>query len=136
MRKNYIAKVIPSNMLFYTRFFPVISVLAFSCMADGQEIKAAGQPAQLDIRAAGLHSIRITLKPVGLKDEFPFSPAVVEQSYKSTAISIKEINEPLKRKVGNLFVEVRPAPLTVIVTNERNEPVQQITFPNDGNLSF
>jgi alpha-glucosidase/alpha-D-xyloside xylohydrolase len=36
-----------------------------------QPITAAGQPAQLDIRAAGEHSLRVTLKPIGFAGAFP-----------------------------------------------------------------
>jgi len=48
---------------------------------------AAGQPAQLDIRAAGDRSIRVTLKPVSFKDDFPAHPALVERKYPAPALS-------------------------------------------------
>ena len=44
--------------------------------AAGQaaEIRANNEPAQLDIRPAGEHSIRVTLKPISFKPDFPFTP--------------------------------------------------------------
>ena len=53
--------------------------LAFAEAAEAQPITAAGQPAQLDIRAAGEHSIRVTLKPVSFTDDFPINPALAER---------------------------------------------------------
>ena len=48
--------------------------LAFAEAAEAQAITAAGQPAQLDIRAAGESSLRVTLKPLSLTSDFPSTP--------------------------------------------------------------
>jgi alpha-glucosidase/alpha-D-xyloside xylohydrolase len=119
--------------------FTILLILAFIIIVSGanaQSITAAGQPAQLDIRTAGENSIRITLKPVSFKESFPFTPAVVEKNYPAPAISLREISKPVKKKVGNLNVEVLASPLTVIVTNTKGEAVQKIIFDDDGNLFF
>ena len=79
---------------------------------DAQTITAAGEPAQLDVRAAGERSIRITLKPVSFKEEFPVNPAVVARSYASPALSLRAVTRPVRKTVGALSVEVRPNPLT------------------------
>ena len=79
-------------------------------LAHAQTIMTAGVPAQLDIRAAGEASIRITLKPLSYKENFPYTPAVVEKPYQPTSISLRTLAKPLKKKVGNLVVEVRPSP--------------------------
>ncbi len=104
--------------------------------SDGQHITAAGQPAQLDIRVAGENSIRITLKPVSYKDNFPYTPALAERSYPSPGISLRKVSKVVHKQVGNLRVEVRPDPLTVVVTNAKGEPVQDIIFESDGKMSF
>lgn len=96
----------------------------------------AGQPAQLDIRPAEEAGIRITLKPLGFSLDYPFTPAVVEKQYATPVISLREIRKPVKKKVGNLNVEVLPSPLTVVVTNAKGEAVQRLVFGDDGNLSF
>ena len=101
-----------------------------------QNLTTAGQPAQLDIRQAGSNSLRITLKPVSYADDFPYTPALVERKYASPAISIRELNAPIKKKVGTFMVEIRSAPLTVTVTNARGETIQKLSFQEDGKLSF
>jgi len=101
-----------------------------------QEITAAGKPAQLDIRMATASSVRITLKPLSFTDDFPYTPAVVEQKYSTSAISLRSLNKAVTKKIGSLTVEVRPAPLTVIITNNKGQHIQHIVFENNGSLSF
>ena len=103
---------------------------------DAQTITAAGEPAQLDVRAAGERSIRITLKPVSFKEEFPVNPAVVARRYASPALSLRAITQPVRKTVGALSVEVRPDPLTLRITNRAGALVQEIVFESDGTLSF
>lgn len=100
------------------------------------QITAAGQPAQLDIRAAGGQSIRITLKPVSFEGQFPFTPALAEREYADPVISLREIDDPIKKQVGNLNVEVQLNPLRIIVTNAEGEAIQDVIFDTEGNLTF
>ena len=125
------------NHLRYLQLFACF-LIVFTTSSDAypQQLTAAGQPAQLDIRQAGDHSIRVTLKPVGFKDNFPETPALAERSYPAAQITLRVVDKTIKKKVGSLNVEVRPHPLTLVVTNAQNEPVQVITFHQDGNLSF
>jgi len=104
--------------------------------ANAQQITSAGQPAELNIRAAGESSIRVTLKPVTYTRDFVESPAVVDRRYPAPAIRLRQISSPVRRKVGNLNVEVRPNPTTLIVTNAQNQPIQRFVFEADGTLSF
>ena len=71
------------------------SSASFAVAAAGQaaEIRANNQPAQLDIRPAGEHSIRVTLKPISFKPDFPFTPALAEREYAAPAISLREISQ-------------------------------------------
>ncbi|MEX2142395.1 MAG: TIM-barrel domain-containing protein [Pirellulales bacterium] len=110
--------------------------LAAAAAARAAEIRANNQRAQLDIRAAGEHSIRVTLKPVAFKPNSPFTPALAEREYPRPAISIREITEPVKTKVGGIHVEVLPDPLAIVVTSADGRPIQHIVFEDDGNLSF
>ena len=118
----------------------ILSLLAFVLAADraatAQQITAAGQPAQLDVRVAGDESIRVTLKPVSFKDDFPLNPALAERKYASPALSLREVTRPQQRKVGNLTVEVRPTPLTLVVRNASGQLIQEVVFADDGTLSF
>jgi len=114
----------------------LVCLLAFAITGKSQLILANGQPAQLDIRKAGENSIRITLKPVSYTSSFPFTPAVVERIYSAPVISLKTISTAIQKKVGTLTVQVKPSPLSVIVSNGKNEIIQQLTFQDDGNLAF
>ena len=120
------------------RFAALAVLLISAATAHAQRLTAAGQPAQLDIRVAGARSIRVTLKPVGFKSDAPFSPAVAERSYPAPAISLREIvpGTTVKKRLGNLNVEVRAEPLSVLVTNSRGELVQDVVFQNDGKMSI
>ena len=123
----------------FTRLRPfLIALIALAVAAAGRaaEIRTNNQPAQLDIRPAGEHSIRVTLKPLSFKPDFPFTPALAEREYAAPAISLREISQPVKARVGSLNVEVLPSPLTVVATTADGKPIQNIVFQDDGNLSF
>src|SRR5262245_19599829 len=124
----------------HTRFVGLLILLAVSFSKTTTEqsssITAAGQPAQLDIRAAGDRTIRVTLKPLSFKNDFPATPAVVDRKYPAPALSLREIAKPEQRTVGSLNVEVRPNPLTVSVKNARGQLVQELVFDVDGRLLF
>ena len=61
---------------------------------------------------------------------------MTERSYPAPALSLRDITAPATAKVGTLRVDVRPNPLTVVVTNAAGQPVQTLVFEPDGNLSF
>jgi alpha-glucosidase (family GH31 glycosyl hydrolase) len=114
----------------------VAVVVATRAGAQGWPITSAGQPAQLDVRVAGPSSVRITLKPRSFSGDFPESPAVAERPYAAPVISLRSMTRPVTSKVGSLTVEVRPDPLTVLVRDERQRPVQTIRFDADGVVRF
>lgn len=105
-------------------------------LSNAQEITSHGLPAQLDIREAGENSVRITLKPISYEEQFPSTPVLVDREYPSPVISLHEITAPVKQKVGDLIVEVRSDPLSVIVTNLNGEKIQQLVFRRNGTLAF
>jgi alpha-glucosidase (family GH31 glycosyl hydrolase) len=104
--------------------------------ASAQPITAAGKAARLDIRAAGGSSLRVTLAPLDFKDAFPRTPAVVDRKYAPPALSLRQLDRPVRRAVGSFDVEVRPRPLTLAIKNRRGALLQQIVFEQDGTLSF
>ena len=122
----------------HVRFVTLVTLLSVPLSGapaeQSSQITTAGQPAQLDIRAAGDRTIRITLKPVSFKNDFPATPAVVDRKYTAAALSLREIAKPVQRTVGSLNVEVRPNPLTVSVRNARGQLVQELIFDVDGKL--
>ena len=58
----------------------IAALIGIASTAHGQQITTAGQPARLDIRAAGERSIRVTLKPLSFAQDHPWSPAIAERS--------------------------------------------------------
>ena len=114
----------------------LIGFLTKCCVIQAQQITVAGQPAQLDIRKAGEHSIRITIKPLGFKENFPFTPALADRHYSDPVISLHRLDHAVKKAVGNLIVEVKQNPLTITVANQQGQPVQDFIFNDNGTLSF
>ena len=119
---------------------PLVAVMAtvatHAQSPKSHAITAAGQPAQLDIRQAGEHSVRVTLKPLSFKADVPSTPAVADRKYPTPAISLREIKAPVRKRVGSLDVDVKPDPLTVVVTNAAGRRLQELVFEADGSLSF
>ena len=96
------------------RVLALIALLAAIAPAvHAQQITAAGQPAQLDVRLAGDSSIRVTLKPVSFKPDFPVHPAIATRTYPAPALALRELTSPVQKRVGTFTVTVRPAPLTL-----------------------
>ena len=96
----------------------------------------AGQPGQLEVRQAGAHSLRVTLRPASLAKGMPPTPVLAERTYPEPTLRVRELATPLRRRVGSFRVEVRPNPLTVIVTTAAGRRVQHLIFEADGSLSF
>ena len=119
-----------------TTFIVLVSSFIAAPPCRAAQISVADQPAQLDIRAAGQHSLRITLKPVTMPEDFPENPALADRDYAVPVISLREISAPVQGQVGPLKVEVRASPLRVIVTNDQGQSVQDILFDDQGTLTF
>lgn len=118
------------------RIAPLVVVLA-AVGGRAAEIRTAGRPARLEIRAAGDHSIRITLKPLDFPQEFPYSPALVERRWPAPAVSLQEIGEPVTKQAGGLRITVRPQPLTVLLADRRGRTITDLAFDEQsGTVSF
>ncbi len=116
--------------------FAVFFLLINMSHSNAQQITTNGLPGQLDIREAGESSVRITLKPLSFEEEFSSTPVLVDREYPAPAISLREINGTVSEKVGDLNVEVRPDPLSVLVTNESGDLIQHLTFQKNGSVDF
>src|SRR6516164_116993 len=98
-------------------------------------ITRGGQPAELTVTGAGAHSVRVTLKPVGLA--LPPSPSLLTLDVKKPAISLRTIERPVRARVGALDVEITPAPLTVLVKSATGREIQRLVFDEKtGTVSF
>src|SRR5262245_18887082 len=97
-------------------------------------LSRGGQPAELTVAAAGAHSVRVTLKPVGMA--LPPSPSLLTLEIKNPAISLRTIEKPVQARIGALDIEITPAPLTVLVKGAGRE-VQKLVFDEKtGHVSF
>jgi alpha-glucosidase (family GH31 glycosyl hydrolase) len=124
------------NSCYYPHLKLTCIFILCSIVTHAQQLTTAGKPAQLAIRQAGDHSIRITLKPTSFKEEYPFTPALIERRYPAPVILLTTLDKPVKKKVGNLYVTVQPNPLTVTVTSLSGNLIQKLTFNTDNTLSF
>ena len=61
-------------------------------------ITRGGQPAELTVTSAGAHSVRVTLKPVGLA--LPPSPSLLTLDINNPAIRLRTIDRPVQARVG------------------------------------
>lgn len=95
----------------------------------------AGVPAQLLIREAAAHSIRITLKPLSRLGDEPFSPALIDRAYPDPVIDLTRLSAPLTKKIGGMIVEVSPNPLSIRITTIDGRPIQLLSF-TDSTFSF
>lgn len=124
----------------YLRFHhPVCCLLIFIILQttlSAQNIISNDQPAELSIRKAGENSIRITLKPVSYKGDFPFSPALSSMQYPKPSVSLRKLDKTVNKQVGNLKVEIKANPLKILVRNLKNQLIQELVFLPGGNLSF
>jgi alpha-glucosidase/alpha-D-xyloside xylohydrolase len=99
------------------------------------DITRGGQPAELTVTSGGAHSVRVTLKPVGLV--LPPSPSLLHLEIKNPAISLRTLDKPVRARVGALDVEITPAPLTVLVKRATGREVQKLVFDEKtGRVSF
>ena len=98
-------------------------------------ITRGGQPAELTVTSGGAHSVRVTLKPVGMA--LPPSPSLLALEINNPAISLRTIERPVQARVGALDVEITPAPLTVLVKSATGREIQKLVFDDKtGNVSF
>jgi alpha-glucosidase/alpha-D-xyloside xylohydrolase len=99
------------------------------------EITRGGKPAELTVTRSGAHSVRVTLRPVGM--ELPPSPSLLRLEIKDPAIRLREIEKPVKARVGVLEVEIAPLPLTVLVKSATGREIQKLVFDEkSGHVSF
>ena len=113
----------------------VVILLIGYYTAYSQQLMVAGRPSQLDIRKAGEKSLRITLKPVTYKGNFPATPALVNKIYNAPAVSIEQ-NISLKKTTDNFNIEINQNPLSIIIADKKNRQVQKITFTDEGTVKF
>ena len=113
-----------------------IAVALGPSAAHSQPLTTAGQPARLEIRAAGERSLRVTLGPANLKGPLPPNPSLLDRVPPAPAVSLSSLSKPVRRRIGSLDVEVTPGPLTLRVRGDGGRLVQELVFEADGRVSF
>ena len=121
------------NRLFFIVLLP--ASLLQACPIYAQSITTAGNPAQLVIRQAGAHSLRITLRPLTDSIDLPYSPALNDRSWSPPAVTLTRLDTPLRQLVGTLQVDITNSPLTITVSTKGGAPVQRLVF-GDSTFSF
>ena len=118
--------VIDTHHSIYSMRSIVLMICLFCAAAlQAQPIMVAGQPGRLEIRVAGEHSLRITLKPAAFKGNYPFTPALTTRTYPPPFISIAAVDKKIAREAAGLRVVVTASPLTITVSNKMGRAVQQ-----------
>src|SRR5437762_3528029 len=87
---------------------------AMSAHLCAQPLTTAGEPAILEVRVAGAHSVRVTLRPASDTVSLPFSPGVAARDYPAPGLSLRALDGTVKRKVGALDITVSSEPLTIL----------------------
>jgi alpha-glucosidase/alpha-D-xyloside xylohydrolase len=99
------------------------------------DITRGGQPAELTVTSAGAHSVRVTLKPLGVA--LPPSPSLLTLEIKNPAVRLRTIERPVQAQVGTLDVEINSSPLTVLVKGAAGREIQRLVFDEKtGTVSF
>ena len=105
-----IDKTMKLKMAYAPRITFILILVVVLFPACSQRVTTLGKSAKLEIREAAENGIRITLKPVEVKEEFPYNPALAEREYPDAAISIRYLRKPISKQVGKFTVQVSPDP--------------------------
>ena len=124
------------KMAYTPRITFILILVVMLLPACSQRVTTLGKSAKLEIREAADNGIRITLKPIEVKEEFPYNPALAEREYPDAVISINYLRKVISKQVGKFTVQVSPDPLKVILLNAGGRKIQELTFLDDGRVSF
>src|SRR5262245_66467471 len=103
-----------------------------ACAAN---ITRGAQPAELTVATGGAHSVRVTLRPVGMA--LPPSPSLLTLEIENPAISLRTIERPVQASIGALDVEITTSPLTILVKGAAGREIQKLVFDEKtGRVSF
>ncbi len=113
-----------------------LCILAFPIAANSAPIKVGSIPAELSLRPAGEHAVRVTLRPLEHPEPLPENPALAAKAPADAVLIIRELDEPQRTKVGELTVEIRPDPLQISVSRPDGSLVQKLTLDDESAIRF
>ena len=111
-------------------------LLALAVAPHAGTITSLGQPAELTIRPAGHHGVRVTLQPVHTQGSLPQNPALVAAADTKPELCIRQLEVPAHVEVGGMKVTIHPSPLRVTFSAADGSPIQELTFQDDGSVDF
>ncbi|HUF69706.1 MAG TPA: hypothetical protein VMM79_13765, partial [Longimicrobiales bacterium] len=115
----------------------LICLVALDASALAAQLTRNGEPAQLDVRPAGEHAVRVTMRPLSFEAALPWSPTLVPGlDSVAPALSLREVDATVERQVGALTVIVRGDPLTIEIRDATGARVQELVFADDGTVAF
>lgn len=114
----------------------LLCAVAYSKDGSPQALRYDGQQVRLELRAAGAHGVRVTLRPVDAPAALPENPGLAAGSTQAALFTIREISEPLRHVVNDLDVEVLPAGPTIIVRQRDGRVIQGFQLAANGAVTF
>ncbi len=115
-------------------------VLLMATALEAEPIRYRGHDAELGIRLAGEHSLRITIRPLDGESgggELPTSPALVDRAWPKPVLQLRSIDAEVQSKIGEFQMAVRANPLTVRISDSAGQLIQEISMDEKtGALSF
>lgn len=114
-----------------------LAALLFACTSmQAQLLIYDSLPVTLQISESGTSSIRISLTPEEKEGELPYTPVLADRDYPEPSISVSVVDDILRGKSGSFDVTVLADPVRVAVYNGNRKLVQELTFMEDGSVSF
>lgn len=101
---------------------------------DAQALRVGGADAELTLARVGDRTVELSLAPLdrgGRPLPVPDSDILVDYP-RDVLWSGRSVDAPVQRSVGDLTVEVSPAPLTITLRRPDGSVVQRLEFPEDG----
>jgi alpha-glucosidase/alpha-D-xyloside xylohydrolase len=102
---------------------------------ERNHVLPADQQRIVEIREAGTHCLRITIKPRELKDYLPYHPALAEPGNIKPDFVCSDTDERQKFEFRNMSLTIFYGN-EIIVKNEAGDLIQKIVMNADGGFSF
>ncbi len=113
-----------------------IIFILLSIWSPAQELTSADSPAELIIRAISPDCIRIILCPLKLPHIIPGYPFLTDSAEGNVIFRSHYVNKSQTIKTGHLHIKISNNPLVILITNNKKQHIQQLTFNDNGTLHF